>query len=225
MDEQEVKYSHVLDSRSMFRSKTVLTAFLALSVSAATFAKQKHTEADYKSGWLEFWSVKVWGPDVYYDSQNGLTCFAAHGHELAQCYKDSNSDEWVVKIADDDYMQVAAGDISPRQMLSDTNKTNALLDMTTSCLASASSESSKRIALEEAKLENSVPQGQVTTVNCAVQVRYRIEGANLYVPLYRKGKLVDEVGYDSVFLEHTPGGRGVSGPRNNFFLDVWDYSK
>jgi len=201
-----------------------MLVILLFTVTGTASAKQKHVEADYKVGWLERWTAKDWGPDVYYDSQNGLTCFAAHDHELPQCYKDSNNNEWVVRISDDDYMQITMGDSFPRPMFAAMNKENALLDLTSQCLAAATSESTRRIAAQEVAAENSVPQGRVTVVECAVQVRYRIEGNVLYTPLYRKGKLSDEVGYDNVFLEHTPGGHAVGVSRNNFFVDVWDYS-
>jgi hypothetical protein len=188
------------------RRLLILLVTLLPSVTGVIIAKQKRNEGDYKIGWLESWSTKTWGPDVYYDSQNGFTCFAAHDHELPQCFKDSSSDEWVVRASDDNYMQITEGESSPLLMLSSANKDNALLDLIGPCLASVTPESTKQIATEEVQLEDSVPQGRVTVVSCAVQIRYRTEGKTLYVPLYHEGKLVDEAGYDNVFLEHTPGG-------------------
>jgi len=202
-----------------------MLVMLFLAGTGAARAKQKHTEADYKVGWLEHWTEEVWGPGVYYDSQNGLSCFAAHDHELPQCYKDSNSYQWVVRISDDNYMQVGIGDHSPSPMLANINKDNALADLTLPCLMSNTSESTKRIAAQEVAFKNSVPEGRVTIVGCAIQVHYRIEGKIMYIPLYRKGKLIDEVGYDNVFLEHAPGGRVVGAPGDSFFVDVWDYSE
>ncbi len=116
-------------------------------------------------------------------------------------------------------MEITTGDRFPRPMLADTNKANALSGPVTQCLTAPTPEATKRIATQEVGVENSVPRGSVTIVECAVQVRYRIDGNILYVPLHRKGKLLDEVGYD-VFWERTPGGRAVGVPRNNFFVDV-----
>ena len=207
------------------RAILVLFVLFLLLASGRAFARQKHTDADYKIGWLEFWTEKTWGPDVYYDSQNGITCFASHDHELPQCYKDSNSNQWVIKVSDDTYVQVATGDNSPLPRLADVNKDNPLLELNEQCLLAVPREASKRIAEQEVAVENSVTQGTATMVGCAISVRYRIEGSVVFVPLYRKGKIVDEVGYDNTFVEHTPGGRATGGPRNNFFVDVWEYSK
>jgi hypothetical protein len=187
--------------------------------------KQKHTEADYKIGWLEHWTERILGPDIYHDPQNGLHGYAARGHDLPQCYKDSSRDEWVVRISVDDYVWITTPENSQRPVFADLNKGNALANLTLPCLNSIPSGSSRRIDEKEVEFENSVPQGRVTIVSCAIQVRHRIEGNILYVPPYHKAKLVDEPGYDNVTLQRTPGGSAVRVPRNDFFVDVWDYSE